>query len=175
MKIFKYCKLGLFFIGMIFLLAFLDFFINHLRFFIGTLMVIYGSLEIIELAIEKVKPIYNGNGFIFGLLELLIGLVVIIFISNDHSILVIWAMWSIFRETIEIKIIINGKLHSVLAIISSVESIVVILLSLLLLIEPNIEHAIIHSYLLCAELILAGSIPVLNEFMLDNKNSTPKD
>ena len=56
-----------------------------------------------------------------------------------------------------------------MAIVSGLESVAVIVLSVMLMIEPGEHHAMIHSYLLVAELILSGLIPVLNHRLKPEK------
>ena len=171
MKIFKYTKLVLYVIGAILLFIFREFFVANLRWFIGGLMMMYGSLAILEIALEKVKPIYDGHGFLFNLIEAILGLVILLLIKEYATVCVIWAVWSIFRESIELREILAKKLHTILAIISFLESIAVIVLSVLLMMEPGEHHALIHSYLLCIELVLTASIPILNSFIFKEKEN----
>lgn len=170
MKIFRYSRLICFLVGSVLLFIFREFFVQHLRFFIGGLMIIYGLLGILEMVLEKVKPIYEEHEFVFNILEILIGLVVLIFLNDYHTICVVWAMWSILRESLEIRVILVGKLHSIFAVVNGVESIAVIVLSILLMMEPGEHHALIHSYLLCVELVLTSLVPIVNEFMLNRNN-----
>ena len=172
MKVFRYSRLICFLIGSVLLFIFREFFVEHLRFFIGGLMIVYGMLGITEMILEKVKPIYIEHEFLFNLLEILIGLVVLIFLNDYHTICVVWAMWSILRESLEIRVILVGKLHSAFAIVNGIESLAVIVLSILLMMEPGEHHALIHSYLLCVELVLTGLVPIINEFMLKNNNES---
>ena len=170
MKIFRYSKLAFYVIGAILLFIFREFFVANLRWFIGGLMMMYGSLAILEIALEKVKPIYDGHGFLFNLIEAILGLVILLLIKEYATVCVIWAVWSIFRESIELREILAKKLHTILAIVSFLESIAVIVLSILLMMEPGEHHALIHSYLLCIELVLTASIPILNSFMFEKEN-----
>ena len=172
MKIFRYTKLGFYVIGAILLFIFREFFVANLRWFIGGLMMLYGSVAILEIALEKVKPIYDGHGFLFNLIEAMLGLVILLLIEEYATVCVIWAVWSIFRESIELREILARKLHTILAIVSFLESIAVIVLSVLLMMSPGEHHALIHSYLLCIELILTASIPILNSFMFEKSDKT---
>ncbi|MBO4622849.1 MAG: hypothetical protein J5691_03075 [Bacilli bacterium] len=172
MKIFRYSKLGFYVIGAILLFIFREFFVENLRWFIGGLMMLYGSVAILEIALEKVKPIYDGHGFLFNLIEAMLGLVILLLIEEYATVCIIWAVWSIFRESIELREILARKLHTILAIVSFLESIAVIVLSVLLMMSPGEHHALIHSYLLCIELILTASIPILNSFMFKKSDKT---
>lgn len=171
MKLFNWIKVIVYVICSILILVFANFFVDHLRIFIGILMTLYGAVGILGIAIEKIKPIYNGHGFVFNFLEILLGVIILALVDGFQTICIIWATWSIFRETIEIREIIERKLHSALAIISFIESIAVIVISILLIKNPVCHHATIHTYLLCVELVMAGSIPILNSFLLKKVNN----
>lgn len=170
MKAFRIIKLVCYAIIAILIFIFKDFFVQNLRWFIGSLMFLYGSVAVLEIILEGVRPIYDGHGFLFNTIEALLGLVILVLITEYSTVCIIWAVWSIFRESIELREIIARKLHTVLAIVSGLESLAVIVLSVLLLMYPGEHHALIHSYLLCIELVLTASIPILNEFMFKDKN-----
>ena len=161
MKVFRIARLIAFVIGAVLLFIFREYFVHNLRWFIGGLIVLYGALGIVSVVMEKVKPIYEGNGFLFYAVEILIGLTILLFVEEYATVCVVWAVWSVLRESVELKEIVAGELHPVLAIVSSVESIAVIALSIMLIREPGLHHAMIHTYLLCVELILTATIPIL--------------
>lgn len=165
MKAFRISKLASFIVGAILILIFREFFVEYLRWFIGGLIVLYGLLGMLGIALEKVKPIYDGEGFLFNAVEILIGLTVLIFVKEYSTVCIIWAVWSILRESVELKEIVDGELHMSLAIVSGLESIAIIVLSVMLITEPGHHHALIHTYLLCVELILTASIPMLNHYV----------
>jgi|GEM_PF-1162582 len=169
MKIFRISKLICFVIGAALIFVFRDFFVDNLRWFIGGLIVLYGSLGIVGVILEKVKPIYEGNGFTFFIVEMLIGLTILIFVKEYSTVCIIWAVWSILRESVELKEIVSGELHPLLAAVSGIESIAVIVLSIMLIMEPGHHHAVIHTYLLCVELILTSSIPMLSHYVLKKR------
>ena len=162
MKAFRISKLVCFLIGAVLVFIFSLFFVENLRWFIGGLIVLYGVLGILALALEKKKPIYEEHEFLFSAIEILIGLTLIVFIKEYSTICVVWAVWSILRESLELEEIVAGELHPVLAVISGIESIAVIVLSITLMMEPGENHAMIHTYFLCVELILNSAIPILN-------------
>ena len=82
---------------------------------------------------------------------------------------VIWATWSIVRESFEIKELVTEIKSWTLTIISGIESIAVIVFSVMLILEPGEHHAMIHMYLLLFELILTPLIPLLDEILLERK------
>ena len=162
MKPFRLTRLIVFIICAILLLVFNEFFLENLRWFIGGLIVLYGTLGILALILAKVKPIYEGQGFLFFAVEILLGLTTLCFIKEYATVCVIWAVWSILRESVELEEIVERELHPVLAIVSGIESVAVIVLSVMLMIEPGEHPAMIPSYLLCVELVLSGVVPVIN-------------
>ena len=163
MKTFRISKMIGFLIGAVLVFLYRVFFVENLRWFIGGLVVLYGVLGILALALEKKKPIYEEHEFLFSAVEILIGLTLLCFIKEYATICVVWAVWSILRESIELKEIVAGELHPVLAVISGLESIAVIVLSITLMMEPGEHHAMIHTYFLCLELTLSAIVPILNE------------
>ena len=163
MKVFRITKLVCFVVGAALIFVFKDFFVNNLRWFIGGLMILYGSLGVVEIILEKERPIYDGHGFLFFFVEMLVGITILVFIKEYSTVCVLWAAWSIFRESIELKEIVDRKLHSVLAVVSGIESVAVIVLSVMLLMEPGEHHALIHTYFLCIEFVLTASIPIINQ------------
>ena len=162
MKTFRIARLICFVIGAALILLFREFFVENLRWFIGGLIVLYGVLGIVALALEKVKPIYDGHGFLFYAVEILLGLTLLLFIKEYATVCVTWAVWSILRESIELREIAARELHPALSVVSGVESVAVIVLSVMLMAEPGEHHAMIHAYLLCIELLLTAAVPLIN-------------
>ena len=169
MKTFRLSRLICFVVCAVLLLVFNEFFLHNLRWFIGGLIVLYGSLGILALLLAKVKPIYEGQGFLFFAVEILLGLVTLCFIKDYATVCVIWAVWSIIRESVELEEIVARELHPVLAVVSGLESVAVVVLSVMLMMEPGEHHAMIHSYLLVVELILASLIPIINHRLMPEK------
>ena len=169
MKTFRLSRLICFVACAVLLLVFNEFFLHNLRWFIGGLIVLYGSLGILALLLAKVKPIYEGQGFLFFSVEILLGLVTLCFIKDYATVCVIWAVWSIIRESVELEEIVARELHPVLALVSGLESVAVVVLSVMLMMEPGEHHAMIHSYLLVVELVLAALIPVINHRLMPEK------
>ena len=169
MKPFRLTRLIVFVLGAVLLLVFNEFFLHNLRWFIGGLIVLYGSLGILALILAKVKPIYEGQGFLFFSVEILLGLTTLCFIKEYATVCTIWAVWSILRESVELEEIVERELHPTLAVFSGIESVAVIVLSVMLMIEPGEHHAMIHSYLLAVELVLASLIPIVNHRLMPEK------
>ena len=143
-----------------------DHFVLNLEYYIPSLMMAYGIFEFLHILIKHKKEFYKEGSFYFGSIELLLGIILLVFISDFTTICVTWAIWSILRESIEIEEIVNGLLKGIpliLSIVTIIESLVVIVLSTILIINPNEETALIHSYLLSIELILTAIIPLFRQ------------
>ncbi|MBQ7249942.1 MAG: hypothetical protein IJS37_01135, partial [Bacilli bacterium] len=111
-----------------------------------------------------------GVEFIFGIVLIAAPL------PFDH-VCVIWATWSIIRESYEIKEIVTDFKTVTPRVLSGVESIIVIVFSVLLILNPMEHHAAIHMGLLVAELILSPLVVLIDEFLLSRKvkRKTPTD
>ena len=143
--------------------------VEHLQPFIGSLMIFYGLEEMLyEILCHKLHFIHKSKTYL-GLVELIFGTVLLIAPLAFEYVCIIWATWSILRESYEIKEIACELKSIVPKIISGVESIVVIVFSILLLIEPGHHHAMIHLYLLLAELVITPLTPLLDELLEKRK------
>ena len=147
--------------------------IEVLRYLIGSMMIFYGVEEIIHTAIKSKKH-YAINALYWNLVEIIIGFTLIVFIETGDVevtyavVCVCWAIWSILRETRELVEITEELKENKLimcktvAVISLLESLTVIALSLTMMIEPGEHHAKIHLYLLAVELFTKVLFPILN-------------
>ena len=142
---------------------------NYLRFFIGGLVLAYGLEEIaFEVANHRFKFIHQSKTYL-GIVEIVLGVTLLALPLDLFAVCIIWATWSIVRESYEIKELINEIKSITLTVISGLESIAVIVLSIMLIAEPGIHHAIIHIYLLLVELILTPLVPLLDEWFEKKK------
>lgn len=143
--------------------------LNHLKYFIGILMVAYGLDEIaFEVYCHKLHFIHEHKTYL-GLVELVLGATMLLLTLDYEAVCIIWATWSIIRESYEIKELVTEIKSITLTIVSGVESIAVIILSIMLIAEPGEHHALIHIYLLLFELILTPLVPLLDELIEQKK------
>ena len=108
-------------------------------------------------------------------MELILGLTTLIMPLEYSAVCIIWATWSIVRESHEIKELVTEIVSVPLTIISGLESIAVIVLSIMLIAEPTHHHAMIHIYLLLAELILTPLVPMLDEYFESKKHKANEE
>lgn len=171
MKVYKIIRTGVFLALAAVALIFLHTFVENLHYFIGSLMVFYGVEEIIFTVFHERKH-FSIKSLYWNVVEILIGLTLIIFVSHEESpypvVCVAWATWSILRETRELVEITEEfkkkptVLSKVVAIVSVLESLIVIGFSITMIIEPGEHHAMIHMYLLAVELATKVIFPLFD-------------
>lgn len=138
---------------------------SHLKYFIGSLMLLYGIEEMVF------SIIYFGSNFLhegkvyLGFVEILFGFSLIFAPLEFEVVCIVWATWSIVRESYEVKEIITELRYIIPKLISGIETIAVIILSIMLIIEPGENHAYIHLYLLLLELPFNPLVPLLDELI----------
>ena len=145
-----------------------------LKYFIGGLMTLYGVEEILFEIVFKDKHFWHKDKIYLGIIELTFGITLLIinlpYEADYEAVCVVWATWSIVRESFEIKELVTEIKSWTLTIISGIESIAVIVLSVMLILKPEAEHALVHMYLLVLELVLTPLIPMLDEILLERKH-----
>ena len=170
-----FVKLAIFVALAICVFIFREQLVEHLKYFIGGLMLLYGVEEILFEVIFRGKLFWKGEKTYLGLVELVLGTTLFFFPleANPEEVMkmtcVIWAAWSILREAFEIKELFLEIKSVVLTIISGIESIAVIVLSVMLILEPGEHHAMVHMYLLLVELVLTPLVPLLDEIIEERK------
>ena len=169
-------KLAIFVVLAVLVFIFREQLVEHLKYFIGGLILLYGVEEILFEVIFHGKNFWKCEKTYLGLVELILG-ITLFFFPLEATVeevvkmtCVIWAAWSIIREAFEIRELIVEIKSVVLTIISGIESVAAIVLSVMLLLEPGEHHAMIHLYLLLAELVLTPLVPLLDEVIEERKN-----
>ena len=159
-------KLAIFTTLAAFVLIYREKLVENLQPFIGSLMIFYGLEGILyEVLCHRLHFIHSGKSYL-GLIELIFGTVLLVAPLEFAYVCVIWATWSIVRESYEIKEIISDIKTIPPKILSGVESIAVIVLSIMLILEPGEHHALIHMYMLVIELILNPATVLLDELLI---------
>ena len=147
--------------------------VENLKYFIGGLMLLYGLEEILFEIVFRDKHFWHKDKIYLGLIEIVFGVTLLVidlpYEANYEAVCVVWATWSIVRESFEIKELVTEIKSWTLTILSGIESIAVIVFSVLLILEPGEHHAMIHIYLLLVELLLTPLIPLLDEIILEKK------
>ena len=145
--------------------------LDGIKYFIGGLMVAYGLDEIaFEVYCHKLHFIHEHKTYL-GLIDLVLGGAMLLLTLDYEAVCIIWATWSIVRESYEIKELVTEIKSITLTLLSVAESIAVIILSIMLIAEPGEHHALIHIYLLMVELVLNPLIPLLDEIIEKKKQA----
>ena len=150
---------------------------SYVGILVGAVVCMYAIEELIVAAVKK--TLFN-NPYLMsdGTVQLLIGAILFVVSPDIIKVCLVWGVWSIIRESTEFAEAIKSISDKKLGIINAIESVVVVVLSFLLIIEPNEEHAKLHVFLLAAELaivvlfyfaeLIRDKIVVKNELV--NKN-----
>ncbi len=168
-KVARYSKLVIFIAFAVLVGVFNQTLLENLRYLVPSLLMAYGLDSIISAIINEKKNFYKNLWFSYGIGEIIVGVTMISIEPTFEVVCVVWGVWSIFREVIEIHEILSGEVKGVPALISGIESIVAITFSVLLIVTPVKHHAHTHIYLLIVELIVTGLIPVIDDIILIRK------
>ena len=169
MKVYHFSKLAIFIAFSILIGVFADKLVGYLRYFIGALFLAYSLDNFVSLLLEKKKNFYKEPVIVYDFIQFIIGIIVLVGVEDFSDICIFWGVVSMLREAFEISDILTKKVTGWVALISAVESIVVIAFCIVLLFNPTEEHAKHHIYLLIVELIVTASSPVLNEMLINRK------
>ena len=170
MRIYNYIKLVIFIAFSVLIFVFKDSLLVNLKYLVASLLIAFGTENLLVIGILKRKECLKETKFIFGFIQLLLGLVVMFGVEDFTSVCIIWAVWSISRESFEIYEITSGIVRGPAAVISGIESIIAITFSVMLLINPTEHHAKIHIYLLIVEFLVTAFSPVVSELVYNFKN-----
>ena len=106
------------------------------------------------------------TSFYGDFLVFILGLVLLIFINDEtqfESVAVIWGTWVILRESKELFEATETIFKKGYGLFNISESIIVIVYSILLIINPVEHHVHAHIILLGIELILDVLFPIINK------------
>ena len=149
---------------------------EYVQYLVGGIMLSYGLDFMLESIIGQKNPLKKKN-ITDAIIEILFGLFITIFVDERfvevenellkedatfRTICVIWGVWSILREGREIEENIERHEKKLWGpfILNLVASIIVIVLSLMLVLDP--EHAGLHIIFLVIEVILLVLTPQLD-------------
>lgn len=120
---------------------------------VGAIVCLYAAEELVVYAVKKI--LFSEAYHLFdGIAQLLIGIILFIVSSDIIKVCLVWGVWSILRESKDMSEAIKKLPTKKSEIINVIESIVIIALSFLMILEPNDDHAYLHMILLGVELVL---------------------
>jgi hypothetical protein len=128
----------------------------YVAFLVGGVVMVYALDELAYLIAQKRFADVAES-------EIQIVLAVLLFLAHGDivKVCIIWGVWSVIREGREMThAFVHLKSHR-LALVNVAESVVVIVLSCTMILEPGDHHAHVHVILLGIELILEIAFPLL--------------
>ena len=165
MKVYKIIKFIFYILLGVLILIFNAALLEYVPFLVGSIMILYGVEDtILKLFLKEFREDITKS--VDNFLIIMLGIIMFFLNKPEHFVpaCIIWATWSILREEWEIKEKAIEQSNSlVIAIINVIESIVLIVFSILLIFSPTEHHAHVHIILLGIELMLEVIFPVLDE------------
>ena len=160
MKIYKFIKFFVFIALGVSIFFLKDTYVEHLKFTVGGLITLYGVDGFFLWILEKEK--FEKMHFLFkAVVQLILGICTLILFDQYAVICTIWAVWAIIREADEISEYYELFKEGIPCFLGFIESVVAIVFSITLIMEPGEHHAMIHMYLLIVELFTAVIFPQL--------------
>ena len=126
-------KLGVYLALAVLVFIFRETLVENLKYFIGGLMILYAVEEILFIVLHHIHHIFHEDKVYLGFIELVLGVVLMFVNISVEGVCIMWATWSILRESYEIKEIACELKNIAPKILSGVESVVIIVFSILLL------------------------------------------
>ena len=165
MKTYKIIKFVFYILLGTLILIFNNPLLEYVPFLVGSIMILYGLEDtIVKIFLKEFKEDITKS--VDNLLIIMLGIILFFLNKPEHfvSACIIWATWSILREEWEIKEKAIEESNSlIIAIVNVIESIVLIVFSILLIFSPTEHHAHVHIILLGIELMLEVIFPVLDD------------
>ncbi|MBQ6727493.1 MAG: hypothetical protein IJQ87_00960 [Clostridia bacterium] len=136
---------------------------------VGTVVCVYAFEELIISAARK--KLFSDTFHLFdGIAQILIGAILFLVSSDIVKVCLVWGVWSILRKSKELAAAVKSIITKRFGFLSFVESIVVIVLSFVMILEPTEHHANLHAILLGVELITVVLFYFMENF-IDGKRS----
>lgn len=137
---------------------------GYVGYLVGSTVMLFGVNIVIISLLEKK---YFGNESIFfgAIMHFIIGAILFIVAGDIVKICVVWAVWSILREEKELTQAVSRLMQKKPGLINAAESVLIMVFSLIMVVNPSERHAHFHVYLLGIELILEVMFPFANFFI----------
>ena len=150
---------------------------DFVGFVVGAIIIAY---SVDALIVSVIKKNYIGeNLFLFGgLIHLFIGVIIFIVSDDIVKICLVWSVWTIILEGKELSESISRLLLKKPSILNTIESIVIIFMAFLLILEPTLHNAHVHVVILGIELILEVLFPIANDIvdgLIEKKKNKKKE
>lgn len=153
MKKWQILKSVLYLISAVFIFIFNEAIMPYVGIAVGAIVCMYAAEELIVITAQGkfFKDVYH---LFDGISQLLIGIIMFLVSGDIVKVCLVWGVWSILRESKEMSEAIDKLSQKKFGIINIIESIVIIALSFVMILEPGERHAHLHVILLGAELVI---------------------
>lgn len=144
---------------------------SYVGFLVGGTVFLYAAEELIVLTARR--ELFNSPFHLFdGIAQLLIGVILFLVSDDVFKVCLVWGVWSILRESKEMAEAIVKLPKRKLCVINVIESVVVIVLSFLMIVNPSEARAHLHVLLLGAELVIVVVFYCLESWFYKNRENT---
>ena len=161
MNYYRIIKTILYVVSGIVILILNEIIMNVVGYVVGSVILVYG-LDLIVKSIETHNYFGEDSTLTHAIIHMFIGIILFIVAGYIAKICIVWAVWSILREGRELTECFHRVAHRRPAFINITESIIIIVLSFMMVLEPTEHHAHVHIILLGVELILEVMFPIFN-------------
>lgn len=153
MKFVNKSKAILYLCAALFIFIFHNALMPYIGYVVGGVVAVYAIEELLYIVIEKTAK--EKREYLFDIIaQFLISAVLFCSSEDIERVCVIWGVWAILRESKEMTEAIGSLKISRFGWLNITESVVIIVLSFIMIIEPSVQHARLHAILLGVELIL---------------------
>ena len=160
-------KAALYIAAAIVILIFHEEVMPYVGYLVGGVIVAYGLEEAYFAIREK-----EWRELSEAVLQLFFAGLLFVTAENIVSVCIIWGSWSIVRELREMTGAILRIRKDLSGIVNILESLVVMVLSTMMILEPTEHHAHTHVILLAIELILEIVFPVVSILLAGRKKQS---
>ena len=151
MKTYNLIKVLVYFTFGVLILIFNKLCLEHIPLIISIVMLLNATDDIVVWSKQGI--IKEGTRFFNALVLIILAIILLIIHSEFEKCLIIFAVWMILKEGTEITHCIQRMIRQKPAILDLIESVFIIVMSILLIANPNEHHAYIHIFILGVELI----------------------
>lgn len=154
------------------ILIFNQFCFANIALVVSTIMLLNAIEDIATWSIRGLAK--EGTRFFDALILLILALVLILVRKNLEKSLIIFGVWMILKEGKELTECATELRKHKYVIVDALESIFIIVMSILLIIQPNEHHAHIHVFILGIELLIEVLFYYIYQYLdkLTNKQNT---
>lgn len=177
MKKWQFSKAILYLVAAVLIFIFNKSITRYAGIVVGTVVSIYAFEELIFAAARK--QFFSDTFHLFdGIAQILISALLFIVSTDIMKVCLVWGVWSILRESKELAEAVKSIIMKKIGFINVAESVAVIILSFVMILEPSETHANLHVILLGVELItvvLFYFMEIIRDKKIADKSSNEKE